>query len=83
MILHHFHRAGTGCSGEGPARRAIWRNWAYVRQDEEGRIILEPMPDQPAAKAGLQANDVLTAVDGTPVTPEMSVDQVVLLIRVK
>lgn len=54
---------------------------AYVRQDEEGRIILEPMPDQPAAKAGLQANDILTAVDGTPVTPEMSVDQVVLLIR--
>ena len=54
---------------------------AFVRQDEEGRIILEPMPDQPAEKAGLQANDILVAVDGTPITPEMSVDQVVLLIR--
>ncbi len=54
---------------------------AYVRQDEAGRIILEPMVDQPAARAGLQANDILVAVDGTPVTPGMSVDQVVLLIR--
>lgn len=54
---------------------------AFVRRDEEGRILLEPMRDQPAEQAGLQKDDVLIAVDSTPVTPEMSVDEIVLLIR--
>ena len=54
---------------------------AFVRQDEAGRIILEPMRDQPAEKAGLQPNDILVAVDGVSLTLEMTVEQVVLLIR--
>ncbi|MEW5956830.1 MAG: S41 family peptidase [Chloroflexota bacterium] len=54
---------------------------AFVQRDEEGRVILEPMPDQPAAKAGLQKDDVLVAIDGTPIKPEMSTDEIVLLIR--
>lgn len=54
---------------------------AFVRADEDGRIILDPMRDQPAEKAGLQTNDVLVAVDGTPITPDMTLDQVVLMIR--
>jgi carboxyl-terminal processing protease len=54
---------------------------AYVQQDEEGRIILDPMPDQPAEQAGLQTGDILVAVDGAPITPEMTVDDVVSIIR--
>jgi len=54
---------------------------AFVSRDEEGRVILEPMRDQPAEKAGLQANDILVAVDGTPILPEMTTDEIVLLIR--
>jgi carboxyl-terminal processing protease len=54
---------------------------AFVRRDEEGRILLDPMSDQPAEQAGLKTDDVLIAVDGTPITPEMSLDEVVLMIR--
>jgi carboxyl-terminal processing protease len=54
---------------------------AFVRRDDEGRVILEPMRDQPAERAGLQKDDVLVAVDGTPVKPEMTTDEIVLLIR--
>ncbi|MBN1993036.1 MAG: S41 family peptidase [Anaerolineae bacterium] len=54
---------------------------AYVRQDEQGRIILEPMRDQAAERAGLQNGDILIAVDGTALTPEMTIDNVVSMIR--
>lgn len=54
---------------------------AFVRTDEEGRVLLEPMRGQPAEKAGLVKDDQLIAVDGTEITPEMTVDQIVLLIR--
>ena len=54
---------------------------AFVRRDEEGRVILEPMRAQSAEKAGLQTNDILVAVDGDPILPEMSTDEVVAMIR--
>ena len=54
---------------------------AYVRQDEEGRIVLEPMRDQPAEQAGLQTGDVLIAIDGVPLAPELTLDEVVDIIR--
>lgn len=54
---------------------------AFVQTNEEGRIVLEPMRDLPAEQAGLKSGDILIAVDGTPVPPEMTVDQVVQLIR--
>ncbi len=54
---------------------------AYVHQDKDGRIVLEPMLDQPAERAGMQKGDVLIAIDGKKITPEMAVDQVVALIR--
>ena len=53
---------------------------AFIRTDEEGRVVLEPMRDRPAELAGLQNDDVLVAVDGSPITVEMTVDQIVLLI---
>lgn len=54
---------------------------AFVHRDEEGRVILEPMREQPAEQAGLLENDILIAVDGTPILVEMSTDEIVLLIR--
>ncbi|MBN1219516.1 MAG: S41 family peptidase [Anaerolineae bacterium] len=54
---------------------------AFVRQDEAGRVLLDPMRDQPAELAGVQKDDVLLAVDGTPLIPEMTLDNVVSLIR--
>ena len=57
---------------------------AYIRriEDDEGkRVVLEPMVDSPAEKAGMQKDDILLQVDDTPVTPEMTTDEIVLLIR--
>lgn len=55
---------------------------AYVSQDEQGLFILDPISeDQPSAKAGILSGDVLLAVDGSPVSSEMTVEDVVLLIR--
>lgn len=54
---------------------------AYVTQSEEGEIVLDPMPDLPAEKAGVIKGDVVLKVDDTEITPEMSVDEVVALVR--
>jgi carboxyl-terminal processing protease len=54
---------------------------AYVMADEAGQIFLEPMPDLPAARAGVQKGDQLLRVDDTEITSEMIVDDVVSLIR--
>lgn len=54
---------------------------AYVLQDEEGHIRLDPMPDLPAARAGVQKGDRVLKVDDTEITDDMLVDDVVGLIR--
>lgn len=54
---------------------------AYVSQVEDGSIVLDPMPDLPAANAGVQEGDAVIRVDDTEITPEMTVDDVVTLIR--
>jgi len=54
---------------------------AYVSQAEDGRILLDPMPDLPAEKAGVQAGDAVIKVDETEVTAEMTVDELVTLLR--
>lgn len=56
---------------------------AYISQDEEGRIILDPMPDLPAEQAGVQSGDAVLKVDDTEITPEMTVDDVVTMVRGK
>jgi len=36
-------------------------------KESKGALVAEPMADSPAAKAGLQSRDVITAVNGNPV----------------
>jgi carboxyl-terminal processing protease len=54
---------------------------AYVSQAEDGSILLDPMPDLPAEKAGVQEGDAVIQVDDTEITSEMTIDDVVTLIR--
>jgi len=55
---------------------------AYISQNEEGEFLLEPISDeQPAAVAGILASDVLLAIDGKAVTPDMTVEDIVTIIR--
>jgi carboxyl-terminal processing protease len=56
---------------------------AYVTQAEDGSIVLDPMPDLPAEKAGILKDDVLLKVDDTEITPQMTTDEVVSMIRGK
>ncbi|MBE2198053.1 MAG: S41 family peptidase [Anaerolinea sp.] len=55
---------------------------AYIRRPEEGGdLVLEPIPGNPAELAGILFGDVLIAVDGATVTPEMTVQAVADLVR--
>lgn len=54
---------------------------AWVNEDDAGNMRLDPMPDRPAEKAGIKKNDILVAVAGKPLTPEMTADDAVNLIR--
>lgn len=54
---------------------------AFVARGPEGEVVLTPMVDSPAEEAGVQDGDVVLKVDDTPITPEMTTDEVVLLIR--
>mgnify|MGYP000310910540 CR=1 FL=1 len=54
---------------------------AYINRSEDGKITIKVMPDSPAMRAGLQDDDVILKVDDKELTPEMSEQDVVLLIR--
>ena len=54
---------------------------AYVGVDKDEQImIIAPIADSPAAKAGIEAGDIILKVDDKP-TSEMSLTEVVLYIR--
>lgn len=53
---------------------------AYVAVSATGQVFLTPMPGRPAAKAGVQANDELLAVDGKSVSGKTR-DEVVDMVR--
>lgn len=51
---------------------------AYIsRSEETGEVLLEPIPGNPAEAAGIVSGDVLLAIDGEPVVPEMTVPEIV------
>ncbi|MGQ9840480.1 MAG: S41 family peptidase [Anaerolineae bacterium] len=54
---------------------------AYISRDEAGNAVLTVMRDRAAARAGVQDGDILLAVDDRPITPEMTVEEIVTLIR--
>jgi carboxyl-terminal processing protease len=54
---------------------------AQMGRDSEGFIVVHPFPDSPAAQAGLLDGDRLINVDGTPITPETSMEDLVAIVR--
>lgn len=55
---------------------------AYITRPEDGGdVLLEPIPGNPAEAAGMLTGDVLVAVDGTTVTPDMTVEEIVDMIK--
>ena len=46
-------------------------------QAKEGIVIARVVPGSPAEKAGLQVREVITEVDGTPLTGESTLAQII------
>ena len=54
---------------------------AQMSRNQAGDVVLTVMRDRPAARAGVQDGDVLIAVDGKPITPGMTIQDVVSMVR--
>lgn len=54
---------------------------AFVTRGPEGEVVLIPMVDSPAEQVGVQEGDIVLKVDDTPITSQMTTDEVILLIR--
>ncbi len=55
---------------------------AYItRSEETGEVILDPIPDNPAEAAGILPGDVLLAVDGAPITADISVPDIIDMVK--
>jgi carboxyl-terminal processing protease len=54
---------------------------ASVRRENDGRYVLSPFPDRPAAQVGVQEGDVLVKVDDTPITTEMRLEDITSRLR--
>ncbi len=53
---------------------------AHVAIRDDQLVIIAPIPDTPAARAGIRAGDQILEIDGEP-TQEMSLAEAVLLVR--
>lgn len=54
---------------------------SLVQQNEAGEFVLSPLPESPAALAGIMEGDILLTVDGVMLTSETSLDEVVARVR--
>lgn len=54
---------------------------ANLTRSDEGELLLDPIPGNPAEAAGILRGDVLLAVDGREITPEMTVAEIAQLVR--
>jgi carboxyl-terminal processing protease len=52
-----------------------------LSRDADGNVILNPYPDSPASRAGIQDGDHLVAVDDLEITPELSMDEIQAALR--
>ena len=68
-------RRGSSCAAVLAALAPL------LSERDDGRILLTPMEDRPAAKAGILEGDELMAVDGSPDYAEMPFDDVLALVR--
>ena len=54
---------------------------AYLSLNDAGQVVLTPMVDRPAERAGVHKGDILVAVDGVPLPTPADLDQVTDMIR--
>lgn len=55
---------------------------AFVSRPEEGGdVVLEPIPGNPAEAAGVLSGDILLAVDGVEILPELTVEEITALVK--
>lgn len=54
---------------------------AWIQQKGPGVFVLTPMRDRPAAQAGIQEGDILVTVDDTEITPETTMEDILVMIR--
>jgi len=54
---------------------------AWVSKRDDGAIVLKPMEDKPAQRAGVLEGDIVIKVDDQEISPDMSLEDVILLIR--
>ncbi len=54
---------------------------AYIQRNDENQVILLPIPGNPAELAGILEGDVLLAIDGEPVTDEMTSEEIAEKVR--
>jgi carboxyl-terminal processing protease len=54
-----------------------------VQRTPDGRILLSPMEDRPAARAGILEGDELVGVDDQPISADMPFDDVLAMVRGK
>lgn len=54
---------------------------ANLQRNEQGEVLLSPIPGNPAEAAGVLDGDVLLAVDGREMTADMTVEDIAQLIR--
>ncbi len=52
-----------------------------IQRNEQGEIVLLPFPDAPAAQAGIEPGDILTAVNDTPLDSTIGQDQIDQMLR--
>lgn len=52
-----------------------------LSRDSDGQVRIEPLPDNPAAAAGIRSGDILVAIDDRPVTNEQSIGELDALLR--